>query len=231
MFERLTASSPRIRSRPYAVVLAVGAHAALGLLAARSTGLAMSTPPLRGVIVFDPYVEPRPVTPPTGAGPVGGGTRPPTSPPPAPTFRVPLTDGVVGPLPVPTIPLDGGGALDSLRRVIGGPGGTPSKAGGALTSEALDVEPPRLLAMPEPRYPAALRDAGVEGRVELEFVVEVAGRVDSASVVVRSAGAEPFVAAARAAILAARFAPARLRGVPVAARARQAVVFRITPGR
>ena len=86
----------------------------------------------------------------------------------------------------------------------------------------------RLLAMPEPRYPAALRVAELEGRVELEFVVGVTGRVDSSSVVVRSAAAAPFAAAAREAILAARFAPARLRGTPVAVRVRQAVVFRIT---
>jgi protein TonB len=228
MFERLTASSHRIRSRPAALVAAVGAHAALGLLLVRSTGSAMTPPRPIDVTIFDPFVPPRPVAHPTSR-PSGGPSGPPTGEVPTPAPAVPTLGpaGVPDVLPAPTL-ADHAVALDALRDGAIGEGARVPGDGVVAASETLELEPPRLRAMPEPRYPDALRAVGVEGRVELEFVVDAAGRVDSTSVVVRSAPAAAFAAAAREAIAAARFEPARLRGAPVAARARQAVVFRIT---
>jgi protein TonB len=61
-----------------------------------------------------------------------------------------------------------------------------------------------------PIYPEPLRRAGVEGVARVRFVVDTTGRVLANSVTVVSATHELFTAAARAAVLRARFKPARV---------------------
>ncbi len=80
---------------------------------------------------------------------------------------------------------------------------------------------------PEPRYPAALRAAGVEGTVRLHFVVDTAGAVVGTSIRASAATQEAFVAPAIAAILQWRFRPARLDGRAVAQQVEQLVRFRL----
>ncbi len=59
-------------------------------------------------------------------------------------------------------------------------GGEPSSFGGATgtaVDERLVDRAPRLIGRAiEPRYPAALRDAGLQGRVVVQFVVDTLGR-------------------------------------------------------
>ena len=94
---------------------------------------------------------------------------------------------------------------------------------------SLKDQPPELLEMPEPRYPALLREAGIEGDVVLEFLVDATGRVDSASVIVipRERGHKALERPAADAVRGARYRPAVIHGQPAPLRIRQTVTFRI----
>lgn len=99
--------------------------------------------------------------------------------------------------------------------------------GDALPGAATVDEPVVALHGPEPRYPAALRAAGVEGTVRLHFVVDSAGAVVGASIRASAATQDAFVAPAVAAIREWRFRPARLDGRAVAQQVVQLVRFRL----
>lgn len=58
-----------------------------------------------------------------------------------------------------------------------------------------------------PRFPEALRRAGVEGDVVVRFVVDTTGRVDMGSIEVVSATHDAFVVAVREALAKFRFSP------------------------
>lgn len=93
----------------------------------------------------------------------------------------------------------------------------PSQVAGAW-AEAIGEAGPQVLTGPLPAYPELLRQAGVQGRVVLEAVVDTSGRVVPASVAVISATNPAFVAPARQALLATLFRPALVRGRLVALR-------------
>jgi protein TonB len=78
-----------------------------------------------------------------------------------------------------------------------------------------------------PRYPENLRQAGIEGRVEIEFVVDERGRVDMNTVKVLESTHALFTAAVRNALAGMRFTPARVGGNPVRQFVRLPVVFKI----
>jgi periplasmic protein TonB len=58
-------------------------------------------------------------------------------------------------------------------------------------------------------YPSMLRDMGVEGSVQVQFVVTAEGRVDMSTVQITSATDDQFAAATRKALQEFRFRPAR----------------------
>ncbi len=88
--------------------------------------------------------------------------------------------------------------------------GQPGGWNGLLTEEHAEV-----LTAPLPLYPDLLRQAGVQGRVVLEAVVDTTGRVLAQSISVVSATNPGFVAPARQALLATLFRPAMIGGKPV----------------
>lgn len=90
-------------------------------------------------------------------------------------------------------------------------------------------EPPERLTGPRPRYPDMLRQAGIEGNVILEFIVDSAGQVEPQSIHVLSASSRAFEAPARLVVLGSRFRPGRIRGVPVRVLVRQSLTFTIEP--
>lgn len=64
-------------------------------------------------------------------------------------------------------------------------------------------------------YPALLRDAGVQGTVQVRFRVNEDGRVDSESITITSSSHEQFNDATIRAVRTLRFRPARVNGRPV----------------
>ncbi len=102
-------------------------------------------------------------------------------------------------------------------------------ARGAGEEGPIDVarveEPPAILAGPVPAYPELLRQAGIEGRVVLELVVDTAGRAEQGSVTVVSTSHPGFVAPAQRALAGTLFRPARMHGRPVRVRVRVPMDF------
>jgi TonB family protein len=229
MFDRLTESGPRRPSarRASLALVSLVAHAAAVAATLQATDAPRIPEPRRDTMVIHPF----PVDPPTPVGvhPSGG---------PAGPSGEPSEPGVPRPGPIEPIGglategIDPGATAgderlsDVLSVVTAGPGAGPGGPELRVRSEA--IEPPRPLHSPEPTYPAALREARIEGTVELEFTVDSLGHVAPGSVVVVSTAMPALVAPAREALLASRFAPARLDGRPIAARARRAFVFRVT---
>jgi periplasmic protein TonB len=78
-----------------------------------------------------------------------------------------------------------------------------------------------------PQYPMQLRQARVEGRVLLRFVVEADGRVDPASVNVVSVTHSRFEGPARHAIATCRYRPARFNDRAVRVTVMAPVDFRL----
>lgn len=103
--------------------------------------------------------------------------------------------------------------------------GQPGGGSDAVTDEHAEV-----LTGPLPEYPELLRQAGVQGRVVLEAVVDTTGRVLAASILVVSRTNPGFVVPARQALLATLFRPAMVGGRPVRMRVRIPYEFAIRNG-
>jgi len=107
-----------------------------------------------------------------------------------------------------------------------GSGSDPLTGWSALASEAQ----PEILTGPLPVYPELLRQAGVQGEVLLEAVVDTTGRVLASSIAVIAATHPGFIAAARQALLTTLFRPAMVGGRAVATRVRIPYAFAIRGG-
>jgi len=87
-----------------------------------------------------------------------------------------------------------------------------------------------MLTAPLPAYPELLRQAGVQGKVVLEAVVDTTGRILPPSISVVSATNPGFVAPARQALLATLFRPGMVGGKAVQLRIRIPYDFTIRNG-
>ena len=137
------------------------------------------------------------------------------------TFPLPSPDAVVSQLAVampsagaPTGPVTG--LSDSLSGEISEP-----------VSLRLVQDLPELLAAPSPTYPPWLRDAGVEGRVVLQLVVDTLGRAEPGSVRVVQSDHAGFEAPATQSLRQARFRPARVYGRAVRVLVQVPIEFRL----
>ena len=106
---------------------------------------------------------------------------------------------------------------EPFMRAPGGPVGATSldpfhSGGGEPLSPDLVQELPVLLAATPPAYPPLLRTAGVQGRVELQIVVDTLGRVERETVRVVHSDHPGFEAPAIESLRGARFRPARVFG-------------------
>jgi len=88
----------------------------------------------------------------------------------------------------------------------------------------------RMLAPVVPRYPEALRSAGVEGTVIVQFTVDTTGRVDMNSLKILSSTHDLFTAAVRDALTRFRFKPAEVDGRRVPAMGQMPFEFRLKRG-
>ena len=157
----------------------------------------------------------------------------------APVLPVPRVDG--GPpfpwIDVPRIESIPGVDARTLRFTMGVPtdsgplfAGTPGSDGNAVDGSLVD-ELPMLLSGPVPAYPDLLRQAGLQGRVVLEAVIDTLGHVERGSVVVVESVHPAFVAPAQQSLLRSLFRPARMGGKAVRVRIRAPIDFVLRDGR
>jgi periplasmic protein TonB len=179
-------------------------------------------------LIFVSPAEPDPVTRSRSARSPARDDVDPTRPT-LPTIAVPvITPGEIPPidLSLPTMTSDqvrignrsaplGGGVVE--------PGG-PLRGVGDVRDAATVDRAPRLTGRAlEPRYPPVLRDAGIEGHVLAEFVVDTLGRAELATLRFPELSNALFGDAVREAITRYRFTPGEMAGRKV--RTRVAVPF------
>jgi TonB family protein len=107
-------------------------------------------------------------------------------------------------------------------------GSSGEQTPGVLSANVVEVQVAPYPGAPTPRYPEALRAAGIEGAVTLEFVVDTTGRVEGGSVRVLSSAADAFVVSVRDALAGTRYHPALVGGRRVRQLVRQGFVFSLT---
>jgi protein TonB len=217
---RLLESSARRQRRRAGMVVSVVAHTAVIALAVVATARGTPAPPevVRDLIYVVP--PPPPAPEPDRAAPATPSSAP-TAPGGTPTLPTPDLSRIPDVIPPPGAAMDP--AIDPSRGLFGPPGGlTGAVVGGAGSGgvdrgsplAAAEVERQVLLvgAPPRPRYPETLRQAGVEGRVVVRFVVDTAGRVERGSVAVTSSSHALFTAAVEPLVAGLRFRPAEAGG-------------------
>jgi protein TonB len=111
--------------------------------------------------------------------------------------------------------VEGGVAGGRTGGVVGGQGEEVPDPGGTFIAAVVDRQAELRNRRDLPRvmqrlYPNALQDAGVGGRVVVQFVVDTNGRVDMSTVKVMSASHDGFVGPTRDALREFRFSPARM---------------------
>ena len=136
-------------------------------------------------------------------------------------------------------PIDVGPAIPPDQIIIGGPDahvGSPPGGGssiltgtGAVVDERLVDRAPRLTGnAPEPKYPASLRAAGIEGRVVVQFVVDTLGRAEVGDLQVVETPHALFVDAVRSALARYHFTVGEAAGRKVRTRVQLPFVFTLT---
>ncbi len=135
----------------------------------------------------------------------------------------------LGRIPIPSLPQTGATTppFATTSSGLADPSGAGSTTG---WNSFLGEEPAEILTGPLPSYPELLRQAGVQGKVVLEAVVDTTGRVLAQSLLVVAATNPGFVEPARQALLATLFRPANSGGKPVRMRVRIPYQFSIRDG-
>lgn len=110
--------------------------------------------------------------------------------------------------------------------VFGGGGTGPVDLSQTFLEAVVDERPERLSGPPL-RYPEMLRQAGIEGFVQMEFVIDTNGRVERESVNILQSTNRAFEAPAVDVIVGSLYRPGRVRGVPVRVLVQQQITFRI----
>lgn len=141
--------------------------------------------------------------------------------------RVPVTPPTVTIDPVPPVPVAPGttALIDVPPGSIFTPTtGTVLPAGGVHQLDVVDERPERL-SSPSLRYPEVLRQAGVEGRILVEAVLDTLGAVERGSLRVVQGAHALFEAEALAVVAASRYRAARVNGRAVRVRIQVPVAF------
>jgi protein TonB len=100
-------------------------------------------------------------------------------------------------------------SANELTKRVGNLGVLPSLEyqGGVADEQMVDRVPRVLGRSPEPRYPTALREAGVQGRVVAEFVVDTLGRAEMDGLTLEPQAQPLFNEAVRGVLSRYRFTP------------------------
>jgi protein TonB len=136
---------------------------------------------------------------------------------------LPIADALVRPMPdyTTTAPGTPTGSATGPRSIVDGE--RTSDDAEWRGSELLM----RIVASATPRYPESLRQAGLDGRVLVRFVVDTIGKVDMNSVQVLESTHDLFARAVRDALGRFRFKPAEVRGRRIPAMAEMPFEFQM----
>lgn len=96
--------------------------------------------------------------------------------------------------------------------------------------EAVVEERPERVSSPPVRYPEILRQAGIEGRVLVEVVLDTLGRAERGSIRILSSTHQLFDAPAREAVASSHYRPGRIQGRAVRVRVQVPLNFSISRG-
>ena len=233
MFSRLPESNAVRQRRTGGFVVSTVVHVLVIALAVHATMLTATPRPHVDAPVLI-YTAPPEPTPTTTRAPV---PRPTTAAPTAAAPTIPdLPSPVITPDVPSTLPAIDATILDGREEFgrptpMSGPettGGSPNVTGGPpLTAAFVEKVVVAIPGTATPRYPDMLRQAGVEGDVHAQFVVDTLGRVEQGSVRVLDTTHDQFAAAVRTALARARFKPAEVGGNKVRQLVEQTFTFRI----
>ncbi|HEY2806839.1 MAG TPA: TonB family protein [Gemmatimonadales bacterium] len=115
----------------------------------------------------------------------------------------------------------------SLGPIVGPGPGASIVMGTAPVDERLVEELPVLISHPPIRYPEVLRQAGVQGRVMIETVLDTLGRAEPGLTRIVSSAHALFDREALDVVLGSRYRPARVAGRVVRVRVQVPVNFEI----
>ncbi len=228
----LASNAPKVQARG-STAASVALHAALIGAAVWLTAQQVSAhdAPPNAAIVFVPAPA-APVQPTRAAEAPRTQAPAAAAPPSAPVISVPT----VAPVGLPGIDASAIPSAEHLfsvgpaRQGTPGSSATTSAGGGDAPFDGYTVDKPvePFANQPVPRYPAMLRSAGVEGRVDVRFVVDTLGRVEPASIQIIDSTHQQFVDSVLSALLRQRFLPAEVAGRRVRQLVTQPFVFTIT---
>ena len=227
MLDRLIESKPARERSTGGAIVSIAAHTALIAAAVYATAQArvQPTPPSESV---RPFYFPRI---PDRASVVRASTK---SSKPMPSQHPIYVDPAIN-IKLPTIDISGvlSVANDFPRTRLGlGGSNNPADSGSRLAGIAFSaeqVEKPVVVAAGNapPRYPEALRQLGIEGRVLAVFVVSEQGKAEENSIRFVRSDNRLFDDAVRAALLRMRFVPAEVGGRKVRQLVEMPFVFAI----
>jgi len=231
MFQTLIASSPQAPPSAYRHLWSLSFH---GVVIAGAVALTQHPSPAAHARPSEPpflMVALQPIRRPPPAPSHGMPSQTaPTPPAWQPDMKAPDLSPPMLPATVPSVAdlLHGAslqaGAISGLSG-LGLHGAAPATAE-LLTAASVD-DPVAVVEQPAPQYPPALEQAGITGRVVLEYLVDTTGRAEPGSLRTLVATYPAFEAAARATVLASRYRPARLGGRVVRQLVRQTLRFRV----
>jgi len=99
---------------------------------------------------------------------------------------------------------------------------------GEVYLEAIVEQRPALLSAPDVRYPELLRQAGIQGRVVIQAIIDTTGRAEPNSIKIVRSPNPGFDEASRNWMLRALFRPARVHGRAVRVLVEMPIDYRIT---
>lgn len=236
MLNHLLESRATRQRRPGGTIVSVVVHALLvaGLVSATAHATVPPIDDRTDVPLTFTDLTPPPKTPPpqpsaptNAASPVSAG---------APADM--LAPSLVAPVDIPSVIPDidftraptnpddfASGRRSQAGGVPGGTGNAPS--GGAYFDWQVEKPVAVLPGSRGPQYPAMLREAGFEGVVVAQFVVDTLGRADLSTFQVLSSDHAVFTSAVKQALVGLRFLPAEVGQRKVSQVVQQAFQFRL----
>jgi len=141
-----------------------------------------------------------------------------------------ISDVVAVPSPEPVAGSGVGspaGVTGAGGSVGGSAGGLGSGTAGGAYSENQVERIVQVVRGAVPRFPDVLRNSGIDGEVQVTFIVGTNGRVEPGSIAVTTSPHRLFTESVRSALLDARFRPAEVGGRPVRQLVAQSFSFRL----